>query len=890
MPIPLSQQDVPTVYVGARGFASNASAVEIPENERVQGLLTAARERLWKQQEQKAMASVKRRAAQAQTQSEELVDTPQGLAPRYQQAYEAKAETLYASQVLTEATEVREDLAQQNEFDAGGFAQGWNAYMHGQINGLVEAGVAPERITETRTALNAAGLQRQAQIEEATEARNKSMAAFEYRKGLTKFYNSATSRLYNKPDEELFHTMLDAAESQITAGVESGFLTPLQGASRVNETHNAMASSIATGTFRQALTSGDIGQARGVIRAVRGGKWFASTAQAQQTADQMASTLEARLAEVQNQRSSVANSARNQLQRYYDVAANGGQVDMEQAKDSLRTVLVYGSPEAQKQARSQFHALNSYMNVSSSIQHMAYGSVDQLIGKLDQQYAQGTYDQSEYEDIRGLLENRKGAIQTARQENDVARFLPDDPTKQDYQRIQKVTGQTPSLFSADKRSQMENTLQNATSPDEVLGVYSGVLERSQTVGMNGMTAARTIRNPRLSAGTAMLYLNPGVGTDIITAAYEGRSLSSEESQQVTISQAQFDDSKIYEVSGVVAQSDPDVRTQTVSILQNAVKGIAARMRAREGMSEDEAVEAAIGKVNNMTSAYLQNVTELSNGVSVPSGLMGETQAEIEQNTAAFNHFLENSDKVKEYRRRNATGTIHPIVDRNGNIKLRSWDTQGAMLNEEGEPITITTTQQEQSVGAVSQYPEESVFTKTAEKLFGGTKDEHAEGFEARLKMVDQVSQSTENDYPELTKAVLKATEETPFDVRGDRQPFTLLNAEYAARVHDSALYNKLYTFQWYGSLYKNIEPSEIPQGAMRDAPPPMTDSTGALIAADIILGQLVDKYGNTDKALAAYYLGPGYDHLFKGEDWESDMPGEVITFIERTKAHYDAGQ
>jgi hypothetical protein len=67
-----------------------------------------------------------------------------------------------------------------------------------------------------------------------------------------------------------------------------------------------------------------------------------------------------------------------------------------------------------------------------------------------------------------------------------------------------------------------------------------------------------------------------------------------------------------------------------------------------------------------------------------------------------------------------------------------------------------------------------------------------------------------------------------------------------------------------------------------DVPDPLRDPLGSAVYASLLMDRLLQKYGDADKTLAAYYLG---DDVIDeaGDDWKQVVPDDVFQFIERVK-------
>lgn len=579
--IPTSRMTIPTVYVGAQGLDANP---EIQSSARVQQLLSAKRKQLVKKEEAEAREAVARRAIAQQSQSDELVQAPQDLAYRYQQVFESKAETLYANQVIGEAAKVREDIAAENEFDAAGFAQGWNAYMHGQIEALVEAEVAPDIIMQTRNALNEAGLARQSQIESATAARAQREAAFEFRTGMLDLRDTAGTKLYTKPDEEYLYNSMAVWEARVQDGVQTGYLTPLQGASMIRDGRQGMISNFVTGAFDRALANGQVGRARGLVRALRAGRWFTNMKQGRKLADSLASRIEARVSAVAGARQDIAGDALDRIRRLRDVAENGGPVSLEDetAQTAIHYIEAYGTPEQKRDLAQTMTGIKVYTALSGASGGLTPEQMSGQLGAVRQMYLNGQVSETVYDYAANYVQDWQEDVATARQTGNIKSLVPTpwgaDPEArlQDAKRAVQTAGAPKSqitLFSDDEIKAVSDRYQDAVDAEArvtaVNELYAQVPE-----GFEQQVSRRVADTP-IGAAFAAMSQNLESGQFLVETAAQGATLPSDIRSRIDIEDNQVIDSKVMETATIMAQGNATLRNSIYSFLLDSVRGIAA---------------------------------------------------------------------------------------------------------------------------------------------------------------------------------------------------------------------------------------------------------------------------------------------------------------------------
>lgn len=905
--IPTSRQSIPTVYVGAQGFNA-INGPEIQSSQRVQSLLAAERKQLVQQEETEAVEAVARRAAAQQLQSEGLVQTPQDLATRYQQVFEDKAETLYANQVIGEAAKVREDLAAENEFDAAGFAQGWNAYMHGQIEGLRESEVAPDIIQQTWLVLNEAGLTRQSQIESATAARSQRMAGFEYRSSMLNFRDTAGSHLYTKPDEEYLYNAMEVWENRVQDGVLTGYLTPLQGASMIRDGRQGMINNFVTGAFDGALTHGQVGRARGIVRSLRAGRWFTSMKQGRKLADSLASRVEARMSSVVSARRDIAGEALDRVQRLRDVAENGGPVslDSETAQTAIHYIEAYGTPEQKQDLAQTMTGIKVYTALDGASGGLTPEQMSGQLGAVRQMYLNGQVSETVYDYASSYVQDWQEDVATARQTGNIKALAPTswgappEVRLQDAKRAVQTAGAPKSqitLFSDDEVGAVSDRYQGAVDAearvDAVDELYAQV-----PAGFEQQVSRRVADTPVGPAFAAMSQ-NLESGRFLVSTAAQGAALPSDIRSRIDIGDVQVADSKIMETATIMAQGNATLRNSIYSFLLDSVRGIAAN-----NLDEDPraAVQEAFKTLASRTAVYRQNTITLANGAPVRAQNLAASP-ELAQDTAdAANYVLMESPEFRAIRAHDtALSQVYPVTLPDGSLAFTATTNPGALIPnpQTDDPMVVPADKipmlaENWRKSVEADFGWDDVFTGTAEVLSGGTYGQDnilaeaigAMDSDAGLLKEAQVTvavRAVPDSNPKLMTAISQAVGSLAPETLEWRNADTGLEIPRMAEVSQTADYRR--------ALGAALSPSgggtALPTG---NTPMPVESRSGTFVASSLILRDAIEERGSLDEALLAYWLGDDVLDAVQadaGAEWEAEIPEDAWAFVEEVKSIYE---
>lgn len=901
--IPTSRIDIPTVYVGARGLDASP---EVQSSVRVQKLLAAKRKQLLVQEEAEAEEAVARRAITNQLASPgELSQTPEDLAARYQQVYEAKAETLYANQVIGEAAKVREDIAAENEFDSAGFAKGWNAYMHGQIEGLTNSRVSPDIIMQTRNALNEAGLARQAQIEEATAARAQRVAGLEFRQGMLDLRDTAGTHLYTKPDEEYLYNAMGVWEARVEDGVQTGYLTPLQGANMIRDGRQRMIGNFATGVFQQALSAGQVGRARGVVKSLRAGRWYSNMKKGRQLADALANQLDARMSAVQAARTDRAGQVLDHMERLLDVAEAGGGVSLSEQEEAIQFIEAYGSTEQKRDLVQTMNGIKVYTVNSDAVATMSVNQLDANRANLTDVYKAGGLSETTYDHAVSQIDKRSQQIAEAKQSGDIKSLVPTPLGASPEQRVEDawlsahIAGVDPkqvSLYEDDQLKSVSEQFDSAVNPEDRTAIASEFFQ-SVPEAYKGQVSRRLADRP---IGPAIAFMRRDLesGQYLTTMAARGDTLPSAMSQQIDIEKNEVIDSQIRETAAIIAGGNPQLFDASYAYLVDAVRGSAANYL--EQMEDPRnAVGEAWGDVSRRTDVYRQSSVTLTNGVEVLPSDMADTPTKARDRVDAANMALANNPAFAGVRGNPlAFAQVYPMVMPDGSLTFTSTINPNATLtDDEGDVIRIPASQvpkladkwrkqendetlwEKQAAAAGLMIPpsavENTVITENLKTMDSGMGVLREAQFKTAL---DAVPDSD----PALMAAIGQTVSIMPADLVETRNADTGLTIARMAQVAGSPDYRH--------AVGAALSPSGRGSAmTAAQAPLPGESRSATYVASSMVMTGLREKYGSLDEALVAYWIGPEVLDAIQedfGADWEAQVPADAWGFAEEVKSIY----
>lgn len=901
--VPTGGWDVPVPDVDTiqRNIIDAASQVPIPDDDKLQKMLSERRQQLWQRREAQAQEAVRRRAIQAQSDSEGLVESPENLAARYQQTYERQAEALYATQITNEAQGTLNRLSQENRFDPEGFTAEWSQYTNQTVQQLSEAQVAPDLVESTLNTLMSYGVQTRLQIKDAAFARHQRVQSYNYRTGMDKTRSTAVEHLLKAPNEETLLQSRHQWVARVEAGVSTGYLTPTQGLNLRNEGLRAMTTAYVRGRFNEAMGAGDIDLAHQVIRGLKNGRWFSSISVGRNVAGALASQLASQQQAVRAVLDQRVDKSVTQLQRRKEIAQSGETIipkDSPEVTHSMQVIRRYGTPEQQKEADQVLRATQVYAITQKNMGNRAPAEIQNLQDTVTAKYRSGKIEESVFEDFIQASNDRLQDISEAKQDNNV-KMLTDTPVGApaedrlaDIRHAARIAGVNPDsvkAYSADERHRFVDNYNAADSIEERLSIVNTVVEGTPADYIQSVKT--TLADTGLGASMALLMANPEAGRVISTLAAQGRELP--EQQAVDIPEYAVQGSKMYETATQLADGMPVLRSKLITTFKQSVEGLAANFMA-QGKSPSDARGAAMEEWAQRTQVYRQGAVALTNGVLTDPERLAPQGVAPDEAVAAVNNFMNNSQAFATLRGNNALmGQIQPVPLPSGDIGFTSSVAPGSLLPTPDDVTIVLDKKQIEQFAQTHEdqgffewvIPGESEPAPTAPDDVTVNDDATAAelgsvntgGLSNLMRGELHIAHKAVPGGHDWSEAVRLAVDDMSPEALGTRNADTGLPQARLAEVAKTSDYK-----QAMAAAYSELHPYVSAQRS--DIPLPSESRLATFVASQVLMNQLRDTYSDPRVVAAHYWLSEQEVDMLKGaygDDWYTNMPDDAALFAER---------
>lgn len=794
-----------------------------------------------------------------------LAEAPDDTTGIYREAFQQQARAVFGANMALEATRTASKLSRDNPANPEGFAQQYNAWMAPQVEALRE--VDATAAFELQQRLDDLGIRHQNRLAEQAAGAAQEAERSQFFSDIQSLSAEYQDNLLQEPDMESLEVAELAVAERLAEGRAGNLITASQEINERERANATLRTEYARGRFNNALEAGDVGGARGVITMLREGELFDDNATGRTLADRLAREFAAATeaaAAVSSEQLSIANRTISTAE------ATGTGLDNPQVQQAL-DVLVLGDEADRDKANRFTISIGVREQFGSAVNVMNPAELDATLANLQNNPA--AFDQEIAGELRKQIEDRRqeladvaasgnplnargelqlGAtpadIQRARAESARALGLPLDEVPLINDRI---AGQAAAELT---QAQAAGDAGRAVEVIEQMMVGAGDMHDRQNIAL-------TAGDPALAGFATMAALAPDTAETLFGLAFQGRNTTQQRREQA-IDKVEGARDVIFETAERLSGGRPAVRDALEVQLTNALTSLVNDFEAR-GTDLQFLGNGVMREFKSLLAPFEDEV-ELANGARLPAGTV--TPPEI----AELNNALSDPDEIERRFGEAMLGdpatlaSLTPVPLPGGQWAFRSSRTGRMVFDAEGEPIKLDPRPAVQAA-TDRQLTEASTFVG---RIFKG-RTPTQQALEVDIPAVARV---TANGDARMLEAVFKAGLKVPPGEKLGRE-YTMLWAEGNVNEIDDAAYER--AWREAADSMESLATEEVPD--------PTRDPLGGKIAAALLMDKFADRYGDGDKALAAYFIGADViDEA--GDDWRKIVPDDVFMFIERVKA------
>lgn len=825
---------------------------------------------------EEALVRVQNAAVEAQREAGigEVVAAPEDTTGVFRQAFEEQARSVFSANLSLEANRRASEFAREHPADPEAFAEKFDAFMGPQVEALRESDARAAFEVEQR--LNDLGLRHQNRLAERAAGQAQEAERSQVFSDLENLSAELQDNLLRDPDIE----SLEAGEAELAERLaqarESGLISASQEVSQRERASATLRTEYARGRFNNALEAGDIGGARGVITMLRDGGLFDDNATGRTLAGRLAREFDAATEEARAVSSEQLSVARRTLDVAERLGTDPGNEQVQAALDTL----VLGDEADRDQAGRFSNSVAVREQFGSAINAMSPTELDAQLQRVRQN--PGAFDSEIIGELQTQIENRQQELSDAAASGN-ALNAQDVQLGATPQQIQRARVASARAFNIPLD---EVPLVN----DQIVGPTAARLEQAQRAGDAGAAVevieqmmahaqdthdrqniALTAGEPELAGFAAMAALAPDTAEDLFNLSFQGAN-TTQQARDRALDDVKGARDLIFETAERLSGGRPAVRDSMEVSLTNALTSLVNDFEAR-GTDLQLFGSGVMREFRALLEPFEQEV-ELANGARLPANTVNPAEVEVLNNAL--------SDPMEIERRFGealvgdpatlASLTPHPLPG--GQWAFRSTRSGRLETNAEGEVIKLNATEAVEAATDRQLTEGSSMLGRIFE---GRTPTQQALEVD-----IPNVARATSGGDSRMLEAVFKAGLKVPASEKLGRE-YTMLWAVENVNEIDDAAYEKAWreaaTPEQRGFVDR---PGPLGTADLDDPPDPTRDPMGGKVAASLLMDQFAERFGDGDKALAAYFVGADVIEA-AGDEWRKAVPDDVFMFIERVK-------
>ncbi|MFO7858075.1 MAG: hypothetical protein R6V11_04050 [Ectothiorhodospiraceae bacterium] len=825
---------------------------------------------------EEALVRVQNAAVEAQREAGigEVVAAPEDTTGVFRQAFEEQARSVFSANLSLEANRRASEFAREHPADPEAFAEKFDAFMGPQVEALRESDARAAFEVEQR--LNDLGLRHQNRLAERAAGQAQEAERSQVFSDLESLSAELQDNLLRDPDIE----SLEAGEAELAERLaqarESGLISASQEINERERANATLRTEYARGRFNNALEAGDIGGARGVITMLRDGGLFDDNATGRTLADRLAREFDAATEEARAVSSEQLSEARKTANLALDLETDRSNPQFRNALDTL----TLGDEGDRALANRISTTLDVREQFGPRINQMNTAEVSAEIEKVRNR--PGELDPEEARAMVGELEARQQELADVAASGNAlnAQNVQLGATPQQIQRARAASARAFNMPLD------EVPLVN----DQIVSQTAARLERAQRAGDAGSAVqvieqmmvpaqdihdrqniALTAGEPELAGFAAMAALAPDTAEDLFNLSFQGAN-TTQQARDRALNDVEGARDLVFETAERLSGGRPAVRDSLEVSLTNALTSLVNDFEAR-GTDLQLFGSGVMREFRSLLEPFEQEV-ELANGARVPAGTISQPEVETLNNALSDPGEIERRFGEAMVGDPATLASLTPYPLPGGQWAFQSSRTGSLAEDDEGEIIKLNATEAVEAAAERQLTEGSSVLGRIFE---GRTPTQQALEVD-----IPNVARATSGGDARMLEAVFKAGLKVPSNEKLGRE-FTMLWAEENVNELDDAAYEKAWreaaTPEQRGFVDR---PGPLGTADLNDPPDPTRDPLGGKIAASLLMDQFAARFGDGDKALAAYFVGADVIEA-AGDDWRKAVPDDVFMFIERVK-------